>query len=743
MPETKYRICPLCEATCGLKFSVSGREVLSVRGDDEDPFSRGYLCPKGVAVRELDAHPMRLRTPLLRRDGVLQPATWDEAFAAIDARLLPIIEQHGRDAVGVYLGNPTVHNTALTLYAPALVRALGTKNVFTASTVDQMPKQLASALMFGTGLSVAIPDIDRCKHLLILGANPLASNGSMMTSPDFPERLRGVRERGGKVVVIDPRRTATAKAADEHHFIRPGTDAFFLFALVNVIFAEGLERPGALAAHTQGLDEVRELAAPFTPERVAGRCGIDAETIRRIARELAKAEAAAVYGRIGTCTQEFGTVSSWLADVLHVITGNLDREGGAMFTTPAHGPGNTKGTPGVGRGVKLARHTSRVSGAPEVFGEFPAVCLAEEIDTEGPGQLRALFTVAGNPARSLPNSARLEKALESLDFMVSLDIYLTETSRHADVVLPGLSPLESCHYDLAFSQLAVRNLARYSPPMFAPPEGQLDEWQSILRIVAVLSGMGAQVETGILDDMVAMTLIQRETSEANSPIHGRDAADILAALAPRRGPERLLDFMLRTGPHGEGFGARPEGLTLAVLEENPHGVDLGPLQPRIPEVLRTRSGAIELAPEPITRDVPRVLKALDADAPTLVLIGRRDLRTNNSWMHNLPLLSGGKARCTLVMHPDDGERLGVAGQTHARVRSRVGEVVAPLEFSSDIAPGVVSLPHGWGHAVPGTGWGDCAEGGGVNSNVLADDTALDLPSGNAVLCGIPVEVTSA
>src|SRR5437773_955217 len=398
MPDerTSYRVCPLCEATCGLEIRSRGREVVSIRGDEADVFSRGFICPKAYALKELDADPDRLRTPLVRRNGMLEPATWDEAFAEIARRLVPIIRERGRDAVGVYLGNPSVHSLALSLYGQALLRALGTKNLFSASTVDQMPKQVAVGLMFGTMLSTPVPDLDRTDYLLVLGANPFVSNGSLMTAPDVPGRLRAIRRRGGRVVVVDPRRTRTATEASEHHFIRPGTDAYFLFAIVHTLFAEGLVRLGRLAEHTVGVERVEALARPFGPEVVARRCGIDAATIRRLARELATTERAAVYGRIGTCTQEFGTLASWLVDVLNILTGNLDRPGGAMFARPAAGGATTSGAPGRGRGVKLGRRASRVRGLPESYGELPVVCLAEEIDTPGPGQVRALVTVGGN-----------------------------------------------------------------------------------------------------------------------------------------------------------------------------------------------------------------------------------------------------------------------------------------------------------------------------------------------------------
>ena len=741
--ETKYRICPLCEATCGLAIDVDGRKVTHIRGDADDAFSEGYICPKGVALQDLDADPDRLRTPMIREGATWREATYDEAFALIDARLMPIIKEHGRNAVGVYLGNPSVHNTGLAIYAQAFLRALNTQNVFSAGTVDQVPKQLSSALMFGTGLTIPIPDLDRTDYLVIVGANPIVSNGSLMTAPNVGERLKRIRKRGGKIVVVDPRHTETAKAADEHLFIRPGTDAYFLFAVVNVLFAEDLVRLGALDDVTNGLDEVRELSAPFTPEAVAEVCGIDAATTRRIAREIAAAPSATVYSRIGASTQEFGTLANWLPDVIHVLTGNLDRRGGAMFPLPAHGPGNTKGTPGRGKGLRVARHRSRVRGLAELFGELPCACLAEEIETPGDGQIRAFFTVAGNPVLSTPNGARLDAALDSLDFMVSLDIYLNETSRHADVILPGLSPLEGCHYDMAFAQLAIQDHARFSPAMFPKPAGMLAEWETVLRLVGILSGQGPNADIRALDDFFALTMIQRETGSEHTNIHGRDAQDILAALAPRRGPERLIDLMLRTGPYGDGFGAKPGGLTLAALEAKPHGVDLGPLKPRMPEVLRTSTGMIELAPEPIAADVARLRDGMAARRDGFVLIGRRHLRSNNSWMHNAPRLVTGKPRCTAQINARDAARLGVVVGGLVTVASRTGAVTLPAEVSEDIMPGVISIPHGWGHTLPGTRMSTAQAHAGVNSNLLADETLLDVPSGNAVLCGIPVTVEKA
>jgi anaerobic selenocysteine-containing dehydrogenase len=741
--QIHFHTCPFCEATCGLEIHTRGREVIGIRGDAADVFSRGFICPKGFALKELDADADRLRTPLLKRDGRHVPVSWDEAFAEIERRLPPIIEQHGRDAVAAYLGNPGAHNLALMLYNPVLLRALGTRNVYSASTVDQMPKQVSAGLMFGTVLSVPVPDLDRTDYLLVLGADPFTSNGSLMTAPDVPGRLRAIRARGGKVVVIDPRRTRTANAADEHHAIRPGADAFFLWGIVHVLFAEKLVRLGRLAEHVAGVETLRELARALPPEVVAPRCDIAAEVIRRLARELAAARRAAVYGRIGTCTQAFGSQVSWLVDVINVLTGHLDQPGGAMFTRPASGAAHTRGTPGRGRGVRFGRRHSRVRGLPEVYGELPCACLAEEIETPGEGQVRALLTVAGNPVLSNPNGGRLDAALARLDFMVSLDIYLNETTRHADVILPGLSPLEQSHYDLALRQLAVRNVATYAAPLFPVPVGQQPEWRTVLRLLGIIMGQGAGADVDALDDFVAAQLVEQSVGGTGSPLAGRSAAEILAALAPRRGPERLLDFMLRSGPYGDCFGERPGGLTLAMLEAAPHGIDFGPLEPRIPEVLRTPSGKIELAPEPLVADVARLRARLAEPATGMVLIGRRDLRSNNSWMHNVPVLVKGKARCTMQVHPSDAQRIGLRDGALARVRSRAGSIDVPVEVNDAIRPGVVSIPHGWGHDLPGIRLGVASAHAGVNCNRLVDEYDLDPLSGNAVLNGVPVTVEPA
>lgn len=741
-----YATCPLCEATCGLEIETHGQEILSIRGDTQDVFSHGYICPKAYSLKELHADPDRLREPLVRRGGKWERVSWEEAFAEVERGLMPLLQEHGRDALAIYIGNPNAHNLASLLYLPALLHSAQTHNIFSASTLDQMPKQIAAGLMFGTALSVPVPDLERTEYLLLLGANPLVSNGSLMTAPNMRGRLRSLRQRGGKIVVIDPYRTRTAQEADAHHFIRPGSDAHFLFALAHTLFAEGLVAPGKLTEHIAGLEQIHDLAKAFTPERVASVCGIAAPVIRSIARDLAAAPRSAVYGRIGTCTQAFGTLASWLVDVINVLTGNLDREGGAMFPKAAAGARNTSGAPGHGRGVRLGRWKSRVRGLPEVFGELPAACLAEEIDTPGEGQVRALITLAGNPALSAPGSSRLQQALSTLQFMVSVDIYLNETTRYANVILPAPSALARSHYDLALYQLAVHNVAHYSSPVVERDPAALDEWEVFLRLAGLLAGQGADAHLHALDDLSIVTLIQREIATTGSRVEGRDPQELLKALAPRRGPERLLDFLLRIGPYGDGF-SQQDGLSLATLEAHSHGVDLGPLNPRIPEVLRTPSGKIELAPQLLVEDVERLRISLEQspvrEDGQMLLIGRRDLRSSNSWMHNLHVLTKGKERCTLHMHPDDAAHLTLVDGAIASVASRVGSIELPVEITNAIMPGVVSAPHGWGHALSDTGMQIAAKHPGANANILTDDEEVDLLSGNAVLSGVPVVVQKA
>jgi anaerobic selenocysteine-containing dehydrogenase len=742
-----FRTCPLCEAGCGLEIALHGgngsERVGRIRGDRDDVFSHGFICPKGSTLRQLHEDPDWLRQPLIKRDGRFEPVSWDDAFAEVERRLLPIIGQHGRDAAGIYLGNPNAHSLAGLIFLRPLVRSLGSTNVFSASTVDQRPKEVSSGLMFGGALTVPVPDVDRTDFLLMLGANPYASNGSLATAPDWPGRIEALLGRGGRLVVVDPRRSQTAEVASQHLAIRPGADPLLLMALVNVLATDGLVRLRRLEPYVTGVDEVVRLAEPFTPEGVADATGLDPDQIRGLAHDLAAAPSACVYGRIGTTTAEFGTLTSWLVDVLNVLTGNLDRPGGAMFATAAAGAANTRGTPRYGRGIKLHRRRSRVRGLGETMGELPAACLAEEIDTPGEGQIRALVTVGGNPVLSTPNSGRLDAALAGLEFMVAVDPYVNETTRHADVILPVPSALQKPHYDLALLQLALRNVANYSPAVLPLDEGQPDEWHVLARLALVLQGFGADADPALVDDLVLRALVEGAVADETSPVAGREVEEIIGLLGERTGPPRIIDFMLRTGPYGDGFGANPGGLNLDVLLDRPHGVDLGPLEPRLPDVLRTPSGMVELAPEPLVADVERLRSAMDRPAGGMRLIGRRDLRSNNSWMHNVEVLVKGRPRCTLHVHPDDASRLGLIDGRPASVVSRAGTVTIPAEVTDAIRPGVVSIPHGWGHDMPGVEMSVARRYAGVNTNLLADEELIDPVSGNAVLNGIPVEVAPA
>ncbi|MER5752023.1 molybdopterin oxidoreductase family protein [Streptomyces sp. NPDC002088] len=739
MSRTAPRICPLCEATCGLTLTIEGTRVTGARGDRDDVFSRGFICPKGASFGAVDGDPDRLRTPLVRRDGELREATWEEAFDAVAAGIRPVAERYGPNAVGVVLGNPNVHTMAGALYPPVLIAGLGTRSLFTASTVDQMPKHVSSGLLYGDANAIPVPDLDRTDHLLLLGANPLESNGSLCTAPDFPGKLKALKARGGTLTVVDPRRTRTAKLADRHLAIRPGTDALLLAAMAYVLFEEDLVDLKDLAPHVQGVEELRESVRDFTPEAVSGPCDVEAPVIRALARELAAAPTAAVYGRIGSCTVPHGTLASWLVDVLNILTGNLDRPGGALF--PQAATDRTPRPAGPGHGFALGRWHSRVSQHPEAKGELPLSALAEEIDTataEGE-PIRALVAVAANPVLSAPDGDRLDKALDSLDFMVSVDPYLNETSRHADVVLPPPPPSQSPHHDFAFNTLAVRNQVRYTRPAVPLEPGRMAETEILARLTLAATGMHG-ADPSAVDALVVDQTLGKAVKDPHSPVHGRDPRELAALLTGDTGPERRLDMMLRLGPYGDGFGARPDGLSLDKLLAHPHGIDLGPLSSRLPQPLKTRSGQVELLPQPIAADLPRLRQALRERPDGLVLVGRRHLRSNNSWMHNVPALTGGTNRCTLHIHPEDAERLGVRDGAPVRVKGAGGEATAPAEVTDGVRRGVVSLPHGWGHDRPGTRLGHAATDPGVNVNQLLDGSLLDPLSGNAVLNGVPVEL---
>jgi anaerobic selenocysteine-containing dehydrogenase len=746
--RTVFRTCPLCEATCGLEISVNPQEqIVRIRGDKDDVFSHGFICPKGSTLKQLHEDPDRLRKPMVKRNGVHVEVSWQEAWEEVERGLMGVIDRHGRGALSAYLGNPNAHNLGPQLFSGVMLRSMGTRNIFSASSVDQMPMHVAGGFMFGTAQHIPVPDLDHTDYLLMLGANPYMSNGSLCTAPDYPGRLQAIRARGGKVVVVDPRRTKTAENSDEWVSIRPGTDGLLMAALANVMFAEGIAKvEPRIGSMMNGLEEFRTAVAPFTPEKVTSATGVPAETITRIAREMCAAPTCAVYGRIGVNTVEFGATNAWLVNALSIITGNFDKRGGDMFTTPAAGSATTRESAGKGKGFQTGRGYSRVSNKPEVLGEYPVAVLAEEILTPGENQIRATITVAGNPVLSTQNSVQLDKALADLEFMVSIDIYLNETTRHANVILPPPSALEKDHYDIGLYAYAVRNVANYSEPVLKKVSNTPDEWEILVKMGAILQGLGTNVDPALMDDQVINASVTSAVANSSSTISGRDADEILAMLNKdgRRGTARMLDFMLQTGPYGAAFGANPTGLSLDVLLANPHGVDLGALESRMPEGLRTPTGMIELSPPQLIADLVRLEASIAlADDDQMLLVGRRELKSNNSWMHNINVLTKGSLSCTAQVHPDDAARLGLAEGAAVRITSRVGSVEAPVEITDSVRPGVVSLPHGWGHGVAGTKMDVAARKAGVNSNILTDESIIDPISGNAVLNAIPVTLQPA
>ncbi len=700
---------------CGLEVEVEGDQVVSIRGDADDVFSRGHICPKATALKDLYDDPDRLKQPVRRGPNGWEQISWDEAFDIAVERIHAIQEKHGKSSVGIYFGNPNAHNFGTLVYGPAFFRALGTKNRFSASSCDQWPLMLASYLMFGHQLRFPLPDVDRTDYMMIIGANPLASNGSIMAAPGIRKRLKAIQSRGGKVVVIDPRRSETAGVADEHVFVRPGTDALFLLSLLHEVTAAGVDL-GRLAPHTQNAGRIVEIVKGYAPEKTEPVTGIPADTVRRIAKEFREAPKAAAYGRVGACTQEFGSLCMWLINVLNAVTGNLDEPGGSMFATPAIDTLKEIAGFGIGPG-SYGRWKSRVRGLLEFSGELPSSVMAEEILTEGPGQIRAMVTLAGNPILSTPNGGRLDEAFESLEFTLAIDFFINETTRHADLILPPVSPIQRSHYDLALYLTAVRNHANYSPPLFPSKEGELDDWQ-------------------ILSELNCRFAAKR---------HGKLSKEYIGARAIQKaGPERVLDLGLRLGPYGQRLKPMGPGLSLAKLKQQPHGVDFGPLQSVFPEGLPKGHDAIDLAPDLFIEDLDRLDarygKAAEIDPTQLLLIGRRHLRSNNSWMHNTMRLMKGKPRCTLMIHPNDATRLFVEDGATVTIQSRVGEVAAPAEVTDEVMEGVVSLPHGFGHGREGVELQVATSHPGASVNDLTDDQLVDAISGNAAFCGVPVSV---
>lgn len=728
--------CSLCEASCAALIEVRDDVIVRVRPDPQDALSAGFVCAKGAAIPEIEANPARLRTPLIRRNGSLEPTSWDEAFAFIRERLHAIHEQHGRDAVAIYAGNGMSHNLGMQSYVGDFIRALGTKNIFTAGTLDQIPRQAVSALVYGSSVSVTIPDLDRNRLLWIIGANPAESNGSLITAPGFLRRLQAIRERGGRVVVIDPRRTMTAKRASEHVPIRPSADAAFLAAVAYELLRLGPVQSTALSL-CGDLSDLEAMMAPFSPEAVADACGVDAETISRLAKELRDTPAAALYGRMGTTTQTFASLVCWLMDVVNILAGNLDEVGGAMFCTPLFAQDNTIGTPGKGKGMTIGRWRSRVRQAPEVLGELPTACLVEEIETSGQGQVKALFVAAGNPIISSPNAADVSRALQSLDLLVCLDIHVNQTGAMADVVLPSPPRLAKSNYDIMFYQFAVRQYGRYTPAYRALGPDERSDREILLQLAAIARHDDAADIDRIEQDAL-MQQIEREIRRPGSRIEGRDAAEILSMLQRLPPLERKLDFAFRIGPHGDAFGSR-QGITFESLRDAEHGLDLGPLEPRLPEVLRTPSGMIEWRQPFVDEELARLQDMLGKPKPKFVLVGRRQLRSNNSWLQHIQSLQHKSRTCHLQMNEDDASELGLVEGHKVVVSTNSGRIEVTVAITDDIARGVVSLPHGWGPPPSGSAANTAAYG--ANVNTLTDARSTDPLTGTARLNGYPVDIT--
>lgn len=737
--ETVYRSCPTCEASCGLALEVdrATRQVLSIKGDDRDQRSRGYVCAKSQAFHYVHEDPQRLRRPVKKVAGGWQEVGWEEALNDVAARLGAIRNEHGKDAIAMYYGNPNGHNFHSQIYTQLLIQMLDTERFFSAGSVDQQPKNLGCELLYGNAWLFPIPDIDRSDFFVCMGGNPLVSQGSLMSAPDIGRRLAAIRARHGQVVVLDPRRSETALAADRHLFIKPGTDAFLLLAWVHWLFAENRVRLGHLAPFTDGVESLRTISKDFTPEATAAITGVPAAALRQLAGEFADAKTPVLYGRTGLCTQRFGTIASWLIDVVNALNGRLDAVGGAMFPLPA--TGHTE-PPAAAQPLHRGRFRSRARGFPEYLGMLPASLMAEELECDGRDRVRAMITLAGNPVLTVPNGKRIRATLQKIEFMVALDFYVNETTACADYILPSTTQLEHSNYDFMFTTTCVRNFARYSPQVFQPEPDSREQWQIFTDIVARMNGMTLESLTDLMrDGLIAQVLASPALPQ------GLDAAKITALTGAHPHTEQLLDIMLRAGPYGDRFGLNPAGIDLDRLKAAPHGIDLGPLQPqRLPAALATPGKRLALAPQLILDDVrQRLLPALQEarDDSTLLLIGRRHVRDMNSWLHNLHQYARGKPRCTLLMHPQDARSRGIADGDEALIRSRVGEFRVPVALTGDIMPGVVSLPHGFGHRYRDGGQ-TTAETliPGVSANDLVDDGELDLASGTSVVNGVPVEV---
>ncbi len=708
-----YRVCNLCEAMCGLEIEHDGQKVLSVKGDKKDPFSKGSLCPKGALIHKIHEDPDRLKTPLLKNEnGGWDEISWENAFDIVGEKINAIRTKYGNDAVALYLGNPTVHNFGMMLFSGELRRSLRTKNFFSPTTMDQLPHHFIGYHMFGHAFNMPIPDVDRTDFFIMFGANPIASNGSIMSGCGPIEKIKTIQNRGGKVILFDPRATETSRVVDEHYFIKPGTDVFFLMGMLHLIQKNNWIQIDCLEEHISGLEKLKGIADEFTPEMVEKMTGVPKAILLKLTKEYVLSDRAVMYGRMGMSTQEYGGLCHWLTSVLNILTNHFDREGGAMFPKPAVDLKRQKGWH-----KSDGRWHSRVRNLPEFDGELPVSVMAEEMTTEGEGQIRGLITFAGNPALTTPNAKRLNKALPNLDFMVSIDIFMNETTQHADIILPPPSHLEIDHYDLIFNHFAVSNNAKFSSRLFEPKKGQQYDWQ------------------------IAKALVKRfsKVSKYKSSLPFRYL-----------NPRQLLNISLKLGPYGSWSSPSRwfNGLNLKKLIASKHGINFGALQPRIPEVLNTPDGKIQIASDVFLDQVKTlipILKKTPAQRPSneFQLIGRRHLRSNNSWMHNVEELIRGKNRCTVMMLAEDAEALGLQNEELVSIKSETGEIEIPVEITNSMMSGVVSIPHGFGHRQKGTRLSVASKGhhAGVSVNDITDHNRLDALTGNAAFSGQKIIVS--
>ncbi len=751
--QQHFRTCNLCEAMCGVVIEVEDEQILSIKGDPADPLSKGHICPKALALKDFHEDPDRLREPVMKTAEGWQKISWHRAFDLVGSKLRHIQKTYGNDAIGAYLGNPNTHHHGNLLAAILLEKTFKTRNRFSATSNDQLPHMRANYEMFGHQLLFPIPDIDHTDLFILMGSNPAASNGSLMTAPDYLGRLKAIRRRGGKVILIDPRRTETARVADQHVFVRPGTDALLLLGMINTLFDEGLVETGRLKAHIDDIAQIQLFSSDFSAETVAPLTGVDADQIKTLARKLATTPRASLFGRMGTSTQEFGTLTTWLIYVTNVLTNHLDERGGLMFAKPA--AEMLEITRLLGWDGSFNTYQSK-SGLPEFAGELPASTMADQIEQPGPDQIKAMVVIAGNPVSSSPNVQRLDKAFASLDFVVSVDAYINETSRHADVILPPTSQLEQSHYDLVFNMLSVRNVAKYSPALFERDKHSRHDWEIMLELCrrfwprSVSSRLQSEVVYQILKRMgpdgILDLILRIGPYGTQIPGTTQLGAFLIDAVQDLVGPAHPLRKLMDIGPYGAPNRSLSKGLCIGSLKNYPHGIDLGSLQSCLPDRLFTGNKRIKLAPGSIMQDMKRLRIRAEQIASThrepedFLLIGRRDVRSNNSWMHNSQRLIKGKNRCTMLIHPDDAKALNLKDGDMAEVTSQVGQIQIAASISDCMMPGVISIPHGWGHQHEDVQLAVAKTKPGVNINVLSDDNFIDRAGGTSALNGLPVTV---